>query len=57
MVSAKSECAFREISFFGFGDGKTTTLLEQPNFYASAFLIAKDNSNLRQKLTIVDQFL
>lgn len=55
MVSAKSECAFREINFFGYG--KTTTLLEQPNFYASAFLIAKDNSNLRQKLAIIDQFL
>jgi hypothetical protein len=55
MVSAKSECAFREINFFG--DGKTTTLSAQPNFYASAFLIAKDNSNLRQKLALVDQYL
>ena len=52
MVSAKSECAFKEINFFG--DGRTTTLTEHAKFYARAFLLAKDNENLRKKLELVD---
>jgi hypothetical protein len=55
LVAAKSECAFRDINFFG--DGKTSTLLSQPTFYGSAFLKAKDNANLRQKLDLIDLYL
>jgi hypothetical protein len=40
-----------------FGDGKTSTLLSQPTFYAIAFLKAKENSTLRQKLDLLDDYL